>query len=338
MKPRLLPTLALFLAIPSAVLAQQGSQKTSPYEMLGKGHEKPLVTLETVPVGNPRNARDKETGYGAVAHEFAMGKYDVTVAQYAAFLNAKADVPPHKVIEELWCVEMSGFNNLGKREKPGPLINRTGSGTAADPYKYEVAVSSEWGERSGERPICWVTWFDAARFANWINNGATKSADTETGAYSLTNHMAEGIVKKNPAAHWWIPSEDEWYKAAYYDPMMPGGGGYHLYPTRSDEVPHMTKPPGPANSANFNNFNSKRGNVLTPVGAYSLSPSYYGTFDQGGNLWQWTDAVYHSNRIVRGGSFSYGITPLRKTIRRDYQPGFYEDDDTGFRLATKKAH
>ena len=325
---------ALLLAI--SATGMRGADNRSPYATLGKDHGKPLVTIETVPVGNPRNAKDKETGYGAVQHEFAMGKYDVTVAQYAAFLNAKAAVPSSKVIEELWCVEMSGVNKRGKPEKPGSLINRTGTGTAADPYKYEVAVSPEWGARSGERPICWVTWFDAARFANWINNGATKSADTETGAYDLPKHMAEGIVMKNPAAHWWIPSEDEWYKAAYYDPMMAGGGGYHLYPTRSDQVPHMTKPPGPANSANFNNFNSKRGNVLTPVGAYALSPSYYGTFDQGGNLWQWTDGVYHSNRIVRGGSFSYGITPLRKTIRRDYQPGFYEDDDTGFRLASRK--
>jgi len=336
MKSCLIPAAAFLLLIPAA--SAQAPERPSPYDLLGKAHEKPLVTIETVPVGNPNNAKDKETGYGAVAHEFAMGKIDVTVAQYAAFLNAKADVPPNKVIEELWCVEMSGVNKRNKPEKPGPLINRTGSGTVADPYKYEVAVSPEWGARSGDRPICWVTWFDAARFANWVNNGATKAADTEKGAYTLPNYMAEGIVNKNPAARWWIPSEDEWYKAAYYDPMMPRGGGYHLYPTRSNDVPHMTKPPGPANSANFNNFNSKRGNVLTPGGAYVLSPSAYETFDQGGNVWQWTDGVYHSNRIVRGGSYSYGITPLRKTIRRDYQPGFYEDDDTGFRLATKKAH
>jgi formylglycine-generating enzyme required for sulfatase activity len=336
MKRCLLPAVALLLCIPAA--RAQVAERPSPYDLLGKSHAKPLVTIETVPVRNPHNSKDKETGYGAVAHEFAMGKFDVTVAQYAAFLNAKADVPPNKVIEELWCIEMSGVNKRNKPEKPGPLITRTGSGTAADPYKYEVAVSAEWGKRSGDRPICWVTWFDAARFANWINNGATKSADTEKGAYTLPNYMAEGIVKKNPTAHWWIPSEDEWYKAAYYDPMMPSGGGYHLYPTRSNDVPHMTNPPGPANSANFNNFNSKRGNVLTPGGAYVLSPSAYETFDQGGNVWQWTDGVYHSNRIVRGGSYSYGITPLRKTIRRDYQPGFYEDDDTGFRLATKKAH
>ncbi len=45
--------------------------------------------------------------------------------------------------------------------------------------------------------------------------------------------------------------------------------------------------------------------VLTPVGAYTTSTSYYGTFDQGGLLWEWTEATYPNstvgpNRIVRG--------------------------------------
>ena len=96
MKNCLLPVAVTLLI---AAVAVHATPNTSPYALLGKGLEKPLVIMETVPVGNPHNSKDKETGYGAVAHEFAMGKYDVTVAQYAAFLNAKADVPPNKVIE-----------------------------------------------------------------------------------------------------------------------------------------------------------------------------------------------------------------------------------------------
>jgi len=334
MKSCLLPVAAMFLAIP--VVSVQGAQKTSPYAMLGKGLEKPLVTIETVLVGNPHNAKDKETGYGAVAHEFGMGKYDVTVAQYTAFLNAKADVPPNKVIEELWCVEMSGVNKRGKAEKPGPLINRTGSGTAADPYKYEVAISPEWGARSGDRPICWVTWFDAARFANWVNNGATKLADTESGAYALQN-ATSGVFLKEKNAVWWIPSEDEWYKAAYYDPTKLLVGGYHTYPNRSDAEPKKELPPGGANSANYDGIMPDK-RKITPVGAYTQSKSYYGTFDQGGLVWQWNDAVYSDqlgkplNRGMRGASWSLGLLNISKLSPRDYPPT-YEDDDSGFRLA-----
>ncbi len=293
----------------------------------------PLVTVESVIVGNAGNRADQQTGYGAIAYEYRIGKYHVTIEQYVAFLNAKAAVPPNKVIEDLWIADMA--DPKGK-EKPGALITRAGAGTLVNPYRYEVVVSSFWGVQSGKRPVCWVSWFDAARFANWMHNGAMANSDTETGAYDLPNYMSEGIVSKNAGARWWIPTEDEWYKAAYFDPTVPAGGGYYRYATRSNTVPTLAAPPGPPNSANFNNIMSIKGNVLTPVGAYTQSPSYYGTFDQGGNLWQWTDGVYEENRIVRGGSFSHGLTPLLKTIRRDYAPGFYRDDDTGFRLAGLK--
>ena len=100
-------------------------------------------------------------------------------------------------------------------------------------------------------------------------------------------------------------------------------------------------PPAPA--ANFQNvYKGSDAGVLTPVGSYTGSTSHYGTFDQGGSLWEWTEAAYPSatagpNRIVRGGSWGPGITPLMKTVRRDYGPmgtsPFYYDDDAGFRLA-----
>ena len=83
MKSCLIPAAAFLLLIPAA--SAQAPERPSPYDLLGKAHEKPLVTIDTVPVGNPNNAKDKETGYGAVAHEFAMGKIDVTVAQTQHF-------------------------------------------------------------------------------------------------------------------------------------------------------------------------------------------------------------------------------------------------------------
>lgn len=292
------------------------------------GQVDPVHTMKTVAIRDAGNAKDPQTGFGSVTYDYKIGKYDVTIEQYAAFLNAKADIPPNDVIRDLWSEDMDDPN-----EKPGKLIARTGNGVAGDPHVYTVEISPHWGAESGRRPICWVNWFAAARFANWLHNGALRTSDTESGAYTLVKFKNAGIVRRNADARWWIPSEDEWYKAAYYDPTRKGVGGYYLYPTRSDTVPHMGAPPGLQNSANFNNFFNTKGNVLTPVGAYTDSASHYGTFDQGGNLWQWTDGVYSTNRIIRGGSFSYGLTPPRKTVRRDYEPGFYKDDDTGFRLA-----
>lgn len=315
---------------------------TTPYSIAA-----PLVTIETVPVGNPGNNADSATGYGAVNNAFSMGKYKVTIAQYVAFLNAVATVPPNPAIKGLYKDEMGDAD-----EDPGILIGRTGAGTDASPYIYTVDTSTSWASRSGDRPIPWVTWFDAARFANWMHNGAVIGAATETGAYTLVNYQEKGYVARNPSARFFIPSEDEWYKAAYYDPLKSGSNLYWNYPAKSDKPPRIalesTTPLAPA--ANFQNlYKGNPAGVLTPVGAYcSVTPannsaSYYGTCDQGGLLWEWTEAAYPSpslgpNRIVRGGSWGPGLTPLRKTIRRDYGPmgeqPFYFDDDTGFRLAT----
>ena len=72
------------------------------------------------------------------------------------------------------------------------------------------------------KPINFVNFFDALRLANWVNNGQG-SADTETGAYTLLGGTAvpsnATTVTRNSGATWFLPSENEWYKAAYYDPL-----------------------------------------------------------------------------------------------------------------------
>lgn len=311
------------------------------------------ISIETVLVGAPGNLADPMTGYGEVSAPFRISKSEVTVDQYVAFLNAIAAVPKHAAISDLWAPEM-----ISEKEDPGPLIARSGAGTTTDPYRYSVVPSLLWGPHAGKRPIAWVTWFDAARFANWMHHGATANSDTETGAYTLINHQTKGTVIRNPDARWWIPSENEWYKAAYYDPNKPGGAGYWSYPTRSDVAPRdvrlilqqaheMISPPAPA--ANFNEvyaaLRRDKGGVLTPVCAYANedprldSRGPWGTCDQAGSLWEWTEGTYGpQNKIVRGGSWGPGLTPPLKTKHRDYglmgTDGFYRDDDTGFRLAT----
>lgn len=311
------------------------------------------VVIDSVAIGNANNLVDSSTGYGAVSYAFKMSKYKVTIAQYAEFLNAVASYQGARsdagwsVIKGLYKCEMDETKSnciAFKGQDPGQLIQRTGAGTLASPYAYVVRSSTVWGAVAGDRPIPWVTWFDAARFANWIHNNQPLRDGTESGSYTLTNYQQAGYVARNLGALFWIPSEDEWYKAAYFDPTK-SDNSYWNYPAKSDIPPRIalvsSNPAAPA--ANFQNvYKGNVAGVLTPVGAYSTSSSFYGTFDQGGLLWEWTEAAYPNpsagpNRIVRGGSWGPGVTPLRKTIRRDYGPmgtdPFYYDDDTGFRLA-----
>ena len=137
-----------------------------------------------------------------------------------------------------------------------------------------------------------MTFWDACRFANWLNNGqptgVSEDAATDNGTYTLTaSGMANNTVTRNAGATWAVTSENEWYKAAYYDPALNGGaGGYYWYATQSNTFPSACAPTGAANCANYNNA---VGNT-TDVGAYTGSASYYGTFDQNGNVWDWNES------------------------------------------------
>ena len=286
----------------------------------------PLVNIETVTVGDAGNAADA-TGFGAVNYEFNIGKYEVTIGQYTTFLNSVASVTSDSYIVGLWNVNITSNLNIAG-------ISRSGSGTLASPYSYSVIGS-------GNRPITYVSWFDAARFANWMNNGATNGASTKTGAYTLNGATSGVGFAKNAGATWWIPNDDEWYKAAYYK----GGetnAGYWLYPTQSDTAPGNTIG-GDANQANFyagdfavtgSPSQSSTQNYLTDGGVFSSSAGAYGTFDQAGNVWEWNDdAVLGSSRGVRGGSWYSPDILLQSIINTDTDPtlGY---DNVGFRVAT----
>ena len=148
-------------------------------------------------------------------------------------------------------------------------------------------------------PVIFVSWYDALRFANWLHNGQG-SGDTETGAYTLdggTLTPSNGLsITRNAGALWFLTSEDEWYKAAYHqnDGVT---ANYFDYPTGSDTAPIAEPPAGGSNSANYEQVFD----VLTVGGAYTASDSSYGTFDQGGNVWEWNESLILDRRGFEGG-------------------------------------
>jgi len=128
-------------------------------------------------------------------------------------------------------------------------------------------------------------------------SGAQDNTTTEDGAYTIT---AQGIldnsITRNALASIALASEDEWFKAAYYNAA---GSNYFVYPAGTNTQIVCASPGATANTASCNSVAG-----ITAVGSYPGSPSPYGTFDQGGNLWEWNEAVVAgSNRAVRGGAF-----------------------------------
>lgn len=274
-------------------------------------------------VGNAGNAADPTTGFGSVGYEYRIGTHEVTNAQYAAFLNSVAASDPNG----LYSTNM-GFNGLGG-------ITRSGTDGS---FTYSVRANM------GDKPVNYVSWFDAARMSNWMTNGQG-SGGTESGVYTFDGvNSISGITRdlSNPNQVF-LPTEDEWYKAAYHQPFAQGGDtdDYWLYATQSNSVPTVASATSTGDVANpaqdvVNYFrgadwNGVNGNVTT-VGSAG-STSFYGAFDMNGNVWEWNETLIGSSRRFRGGAFDVSESFLRSSFRSSGPPSF-ESDDFGFRLAS----
>ena len=181
-----------------------------------------LTSLEMVTVGNPGNTGEwSGTSYGGygedricgeVDYTYSIGKYEVTAAQYCNFLNAKAKSDPYSLYTPVMDTKWYAW---------GCNIKQSGVDGS-----YTYSVAPDWANR----PVNLVSYWSALRFANWLNNGQGEG-DTETGAYTINGYTGfdQAPIIRNSNAKWFLPSEDEWYKAAYYDSNKPGGAGYYKY-------------------------------------------------------------------------------------------------------------
>jgi formylglycine-generating enzyme len=278
------------------------------------------VTIDWSPVGNPGNANDPASGnvYGAVAYNYRIGTYDVTNNQYTEFLNTKDPTGGNALglWNEMMTDEVGGINYF-----PG---NAAGS-------KYAV-ISGR-----GQLPVFHVSWYDAIRFANWINNGQG-TGSTETGAYTLGELEPGGVlgvpvlgdsIVRNSGASVFLPSTSEWYKAAFYDSHT---SSYFLYPTSSSTTPIGSAPTALPNHANFNPDGP---GTLTNVGAYTGTTSPYGAFDMGGNTYQWTEELINGvYRAIRGGNFGVDEVHMRSTFELGFAFPYMAGQGGGFRLAS----
>jgi formylglycine-generating enzyme required for sulfatase activity len=239
--------------------------------------------LQFVKVGDVNNTADAAPvwGYdkaarGSVSYEYYIGKYEVTVAQYVKFLNEAASTS-----------DAYGLYDSNMQDDAAQ-ITRTANTDGT--YIYTVNAGC------ANRPMEYISWSRTARYANWLTSG-----DTEVGVvnfykgyympwtYSTDYPIGYNyVLKTSSTPAYWIPTLDEWYKAAYYDSDTQS---YYYYPTSSDTTPSG----GKFDNANSANWRTSAGVFVigspfyaTEVGTFENAVSPYGCYDMAGNVSEWT--------------------------------------------------
>lgn len=250
-------------------------------------------TIEFVNIGNPSNAADPLTGFGSVPYEFRLAKYAVSQT------------------------------DLDKATLSG-LLHVNG------------------GAWSGLQPAANISWYEAAAFVNWLNTSSGKSA-----AYNLSWNGSSFQMSLWSSAEAWqlggenlfrhkdafyfLPNENEWYKAAY---GKSDESGYYLYPTASDTAPNAVTGGTAENTAVFNQLAPAAVNDAGALSSYGAS--------QAANVWKWMEDVYTGentntteDRLIRTGAFDKPEASALLPTWRDfpYSPSI-ELNNIGFQVAS----
>jgi len=256
-------------------------------------------SLDFARVGETSNSSDL-TGYGAVPYEYRIGVYEIS------------------------------FNDISKATAGGM------SNVSAGPWTGDLSAAN-------------ISWYEAAAFVNWLNTSKGKQA-----AYNL---MWDGVawsmdlwnsadawqlggenLYRHKNAFYFLPSENEWYKAAYYNSV---GSNYFLYPTGSDTPPTPVTSGTNADTAVYDWVSFPVIGPTSVTTAGGLAP--FGTMGQAGNVSEWMESAYDGvnslsfeNRVLRGGDWYDPAFNLSVWHRVAADPSG-EGQTIGFRVASAPA-
>jgi len=263
-------------------------------------YEPPLESsiISFLDIKNANNSND-DTGYGGVSYNFKISRFATSESAFKQYNN-----------------------DPGNASLKLPLDNSKGD----------------------QHPVQ-SSWVYAARFINWMNKiyNSTPAYKFEegTGIDDVPVEWVSGDVGydannkiRNKSAKYWLPSEDEWYKAAFYDPGNTSQPPqYWDYAFGLDTVPAAVASGTAANTAVFDQPTNQGPVDVTNAGG--LSP--YGTMGQTGNTYELLESLYDNGggRVRRGGYWSSRVPSdlsvnTRKDVDMKKSLGGY-----GFRVASK---
>jgi len=255
------------------------------------------IGMDFVTIGNACNTADTvvmndgTTGYGAVGYNYRIGKYEVTNAQWNAFTAA------------------------------------AGAPTGNDGWIWGDAYDQSAYWTGAQQPTNCVSWYEATQFCNYLTSG-----DKSKGVYQFSGNNTNpgnflGINRDAAISSYGIayviPTENEWYKAAYY---KPDSSGYSLYANGTNTPPSTSQ--------------ACYGIYSSPWNIGVGTQEQNGTYDMMGNVCEWNETLIGVAggvmpiRGLRGGAHNYSYTMFPSSYRSTANAASFDFEDFGFRVAS----
>jgi formylglycine-generating enzyme required for sulfatase activity len=227
--------------------------------------------------------------------------------------------------------------NLGKYEVSRDMITKANS---AGNLGITLGDLTIYGGNGGNKPATAITWYEAAKFVNWLNTSTGETAAYKfdgSGTFQLWSEWDAGYdannLFRNSLAKFVIASSNEWYKGAYGS----ADGSWSNFPNGRDASPMPVAGGTDENTAVYGQSISTGPADITNAGGLSA----YGTMAQGGNVPEWNETAYDGsnniageNRDLRGGRFTSGSGALGASARSSIAPTDEAAGFIGFRVAS----
>lgn len=289
------------------------------------GAPAPDFDFDWVTIGDPGNAPydgrfgGSNAGRGAVDYEFRIARTEITSAQWLEFINVFA--PQSSNPFSAFRPSFSGLTptTLGK-------------------YRLNTFLPD-----AANIPVTGITWRDAAMFCNWLHNN--KSSDPSailSGAYDASTFYTDPAdntftdqATRSPSAKFWIPSLDEWIKAAHYDPDRygDGEGGYWRHSHTSDEPPIPGAPGEGETSVGYSPPAPGQSHYI-PLGSYPNVQSPWGLLDASGGAGEWTEEIFFRESRGADGAWAGLAFPELDEIGRTLDLRPQSGSFAGLRVAS----
>jgi len=263
--------------------------------------------------------------FGSGVNQFSIEFVEVKYANNSSYINSSPNP-----------VGSVAYNyNMGKYEISRDIIQKANNaGTLA----ITLQDMSAYGGNSISRPATGISWLEAAKFVNYLNTSKGFQV-----AYSFSGSSLQlwdplnstgGNRFRNKNAQYFLPSVDEWFKAAYYNPSS---NSYSTYATGSNSVPTSVFSGTASNSLVYNLAENAGPADVNNCGGYS----FFGTIGQSGNACEILETAndgindqVNEDRMKRGGSWYFNNFLASNATGEFFTAPIAEWVDQGFRVAS----